>query len=227
VVIVRVVAQSHTFEFLKSLLVNGREHYASCSIKIKLRKIKMQKLKSKTMAILIALFLSFSMTASMTLLPSASAHTPAWQIPTYAYITAFPNPIGVGQTLIVYMWLDPVFGAAGTATIGSSAALLSNDYRFHNYELTITSPNGTSNTITFDIIVDSTSSQSYHFTPTQVGTYNLTFTFPGQAYAQYSGQYNPTSTLVNDTYLPSYRQITGKSQYTVRTLTGTRFRQTG
>ena len=36
-----------------------------------------------------------------------------------------------------------------------------------------------------------------------MGTYNLNFTFPGQAYAQYSGGYSPTSVVVNDTYLPS------------------------
>src|SRR5208337_5299576 len=110
----------------------------------------MQKIKSKTMAILIAVILTFSMTASMTLIPSANAHSPAWKIPTYAYINAAPNPIGVGQTLLVYMWLDMVFGAAGgtVATTGTngytaSAALLSNDYRFHNYELTIKAPDGT------------------------------------------------------------------------------------
>ena len=51
------------------------------------------------------------------LIPNASAHTPAWNIPTYAYIFAAPDPIGVGQTTHVYMWLDEVFGAAGTATV--------------------------------------------------------------------------------------------------------------
>ena len=39
-----------------------------------------------------------SMSASMMLVPTASAHTPAWQIPTYAYINVAPNPVGVGQT---------------------------------------------------------------------------------------------------------------------------------
>ena len=48
----------------------------------KLRKIKMQNLKSKTMAILIALLLTFSMTASMALLPNASASSPPQNIPT-------------------------------------------------------------------------------------------------------------------------------------------------
>ena len=173
----------------------------------------MQIAKNKTIAIAIAIFLTFSMSASMMLMPNVSAHTPAWNIPTYAYINVAPNPIGVGQTLLVYMWLDCVFGAAGgaSATVGTngytaSAALLSNDYRFHNYELTITSPSGTKNTITFADITDPTSSQSYHFTPTAVGTYTLNFTFPGQPYAEYA--HDPDSVLVNDTYMTSSAQTT-------------------
>ena len=50
------------------------------------------------------------------LIPNANAHTPAWNIPTYAYIVAAPNPIGVGQTVHIYMWLDAVYGAAGGTT---------------------------------------------------------------------------------------------------------------
>ena len=57
-----------------------------------------------------------SMSASMMLIPNSSAHTPAWQIPTYAYINATPSTIGVGQTITVYMWLNAVYGAAGGTT---------------------------------------------------------------------------------------------------------------
>ena len=176
--------------------------------KIKLRKIKMQNLKGKTLAILIAAILTISMGASMMLIPNASAHTPPWNIPTYAYIFAAPDPIGVGQTTHVYMWLDEVFGAAGTATVGYSYALLSNNYRFHDYKLTITAPDGTNTTVNFATVSDPTSSQAYSFTPSTTGTYTLTFNFPGQAYKAYPGGYNPTSTLVNDTYLPSSTSTT-------------------
>jgi hypothetical protein len=168
----------------------------------------MQIAKNKTAAITIAIFLMLSMSASMMLIPNASAHTPTWQIPTYAYIVAAPSPIGVGQTTHVYLWLDCVFGAAGgtSATVGTSgatasAALLSNNYRFHNYKLTITAPDGTITTQTFDVISDTTSSVFTKFTPDKVGTYTFNFTFPGQAYAQY--EYYANSVLVNDTYLPS------------------------
>jgi hypothetical protein len=56
----------------------------------------MQIAKDKIAAIAIALILTLSLTASMMLIPNASAHTPAWNIPTYAYIAVAPNPVGAG-----------------------------------------------------------------------------------------------------------------------------------
>ena len=155
----------------------------------------MKKPNSKSIAIIFAVLLSISMSTSIILIPNVNAHTPAWSIPTYAYIWAAPNPIGVGQTVHVYMWLDSVFGAAGTATVGTSEALLSNNYRFHDFNLIITAPDGTNTTQNFATISDPTSSQAYSFTPSAAGTYTLTFNFAGQAYSAYSGQYNPTSNL--------------------------------
>ena len=67
----------------------------------------MQKLKSKTLAILIAAILTISIGASTALIPNVSAHKPAWNIPTYAYINAAPNPIGIGQTLWFTCGLTP------------------------------------------------------------------------------------------------------------------------
>ncbi|MGB8275394.1 MAG: hypothetical protein WCF16_09035, partial [Alphaproteobacteria bacterium] len=153
------------------------------------------------------------MAISLIALPTANAHTPPWNIPTYAYIVAAPDPIGVGQTAHVYMWLDAVFGAAGgtTPSVGTngsttSSALLSNNYRFHNYQLTITSPNGTVTTQTFDVISDTTSSQFTRFTPNEAGIYIFNFTFPGQDFNTYDHYEN--SILVNDTYLGSSASTT-------------------
>ncbi len=169
----------------------------------------MKKLKSKTMAILIAVLLTFSMTASLMIIPSVNAHTPVWQIPTQAYIVAEPNPIGVGQTINVYMWLTEVYGAPGgtTAAVGTngytaSAALLSNNYRFLGYQLTVTAPDGAKTTTTFPIISDTTSNQETSFTPTAVGTYTFSFYYPGQVYGANGNGY-AQSPMVNDTYLPS------------------------
>jgi len=166
------------------------------------------------MAILIAAILTISTGASLTLEARAALPVTIINIPTYAYIVSAPGIVGVGQTPLIYMWLDPVYGAAGGTTAkvpgnGStaSAALLSNNYRFLNFILTITSPNGTSNTLTFPVISDPTSSQFYRFTPTQVGTYNLTFNYSGQVYGANGDGYSG-SPIYGSTYLPSSASTT-------------------
>jgi hypothetical protein len=189
-------------------------------IKLKEKKNKMKILKNKIAAITIAILFILSMTASAILIPTASAHTPAWQIPTYAYINATPSTIGVGQTITVYMWLNAVYGAAGgttaiTGTTGAtaSAALTANNWRFQNYKLTITAPDGTNTSQTWAVVQDTTSNQFTTFTPTVVGTYNLTFTFPGQVYGAGGDGYSG-SILINDTYLPSTASTTVTVQQT-------------
>jgi outer membrane protein assembly factor BamB len=171
--------------------------YASCSIQIFLRKIKMQKIKNRIVTIVIAIFLMISMSASMMLMPNVNAHTPVWQIPTFAQISVAPDPVGVGQTVAVYMFL-------GNAPVPGSA--VTNTYRFHNYKLTITAPDGTTTSQTWDTIQDTTNNQGTTFIPNQVGTYTLTFTYPGQTLTAPNDQpasTNGATSYVNDTYLPS------------------------
>jgi hypothetical protein len=70
------------------------------------------------------------------------------------------------------MWMNQViYGAA-----------FGNNIRFQNYQLIITAPDGTNTTVPFAVVSDPTSAQDYYFTPTAVGTYTLTFNFPGQLY---------------------------------------------
>ena len=125
-----------------------------------------------------------SIGSSVMLVQPAAAHSPAWQITTYAFITANPNPVGVNQSVLVVMWLDKIFDPTSNLT---------NTYRFHNYNLTIIDPNGQVSQQLFDIVQDTTAVQTTSFTPTVVGTYQLQFSFPGQNYTQYG--YNPTSIL--------------------------------
>jgi hypothetical protein len=51
----------------------------------------MQKI-NKTIAIMIALFLIISTASSIALQQPASAHTPVWQIATWAYMNVAPQP---------------------------------------------------------------------------------------------------------------------------------------
>jgi outer membrane protein assembly factor BamB len=156
----------------------------------------MQKLKKRFVTIVIAVFLMSSMSASMMLLPNASAHTPKWNIPTYAYIIVAPDPVGVGQKVNVIMWLDLTF----------QSAAWTNDYRWHNYKLTITKPDLTIETQTFEICTDTTSAQYYSYTPNQPGNYSFSFSFPGQDFNTYSHPSN--NAYENDTYLASSASAT-------------------
>ena len=156
----------------------------------------MQKINKKITTLLIAALLTVSMVATTVFMPNATAHTPSWDIPTFAHIFVSINPIGIGQTTHIYLFLTPTF----------ADTLMTNNYRFHNYQLTITAPNGEVSTETFDVIEDTTSNQGYSFTPNQIGTYNLTFNFPGQVVNDYP--YSPTSAYRNDTYLPSSASTT-------------------
>ncbi len=160
------------------------------------------KIQNNKKLAIFAVLLMFSMAASMMLIPNARAHEPAWQIPTFAYVQAVPNPIGVGQQAIIYMWVDKI----------PDGATLDNDIRFQNYKITITAPDGTTQTQTFPTVQDPTSNLHYFFTPTQIGTYKLDFSFPGYTYT-YTGPisvFGPPapSQYIGDTYLASSASAT-------------------
>ena len=138
------------------------------------------------LAISLIILLMLSVVASFAITPLTDAHTPVWQIPTFAYIGASPNPVGVGQQAIIIIWIDKAFPSAAAG----------NDIRPHDYTLTITGPDGAIETKHWDVILDSTSSQYTLFTPDKVGNYKLDFKYGGQTYI-WSGSYQ------NDTYLPS------------------------
>jgi len=63
--------------------------------------MKNLKTKSKTIVITFALMLSFA--ATLVTLPIVSAHDPAWEIPTWAFMSVAPSPVGVGQPVLVVM----------------------------------------------------------------------------------------------------------------------------
>ncbi len=159
----------------------------------------MLKQKNRTAAVMFTFLLIASMSASIAMIPTTSAatpHNPAWNIPTFAHIFPTINPIGVGQTTVIYIFLTPTY----------ADTLMVNNYRFHNYNLTIVAPDGQVTTKIFDVIDDTTSNQGYSFTPEQIGTYNLYFNFPGQNVSDYPHLSN--SAYLYDYYLPSSANTT-------------------
>jgi hypothetical protein len=65
-------------------------------------------------------------------IPAAEAHTPPWTLPTFAYLAVTPNPVGVGQTIFLVMWVSPnpptAMGNAGD--------------RWRSFTIEVTKPNG-------------------------------------------------------------------------------------
>ncbi len=167
----------------------------------------MQKFKNKTMAILIAIFLTISMSASIILIPNATAHSPPWTYISWAYLTVAPNPVGIGQQVGVYMWVDHAMPGASqslqSAGVGGETSGISNGIRRMGYQLTITAPDGTVSKQTWAVVSDSTGIQMYYFTADQLGTYTFSFYYPGQVYTWTSTTSGATTADTNDTFLPA------------------------
>lgn len=130
------------------------------------------------------------------LISIANAHSPAWtNIPTFAYVVVAPSPVGVNQPVAITMWIDKVPPSA----VGSAGD------RWKGYSITITKPDGTTESKgPFTSYAESTAFTS--FTPTQVGTYTVKFTFPGQVASLYNPDNGIAGTpgdFINDTFLGS------------------------
>jgi hypothetical protein len=147
--------------------------------------------QDKSKVTLFALFLIATMSASVSLTQTATAHTPAWDIASFAYIVAAPSPVGVGEYVSICMWVD-------TPLPSSSAT---NDIRRHDYTLTITDPDGKVETQHWDVLSDSTGIQYFQYSPAKTGTYTLKFEYGGQTYT-WSGSYN------NDVFQPASKTTT-------------------
>ncbi len=69
--------------------------------------------------------------------PTVNAHTPPLSIPNYVYVSAFPNPVGVGQTISLFAW---------SATYPPTAQGEYGD-RWTNLEIIVTAPDGSNTTL--------------------------------------------------------------------------------
>ncbi len=126
-----------------------------------------------TLATLLALFI----TSTLILVPATTAQT-SGEMASFAYLIVEPNPVGVGQTTYIAMMVDVPLPSASEA----------NDIRRHDYELTITAPDGTVTRQSWARVADTTGVQSTSFTPNQEGTYTVFFNYPSQKYTWTTAQ---------------------------------------
>ena len=157
----------------------------------------MKFVNKKTMASFMALFLVLVIAATIVPLPTANAHTPPWTVPTYAYVHAAPNPVGVGQTVTAVFWINAVPPTA--------AGKAGDRWTFY---LDITDSAGT-NTTQGPFTSDPVGGSYASFTPDKIGTYTITCRFPEQKVTGSSGTgiFND-NVAVNDTYLASSSSTT-------------------
>ena len=131
--------------------------------------------------------LTFSVAASLILVPDTAAHNPPYQITSYAKVSMQPEVIGVGQSIMGYAFL-------GNGPL--SGSLMTNGIRFHNYTVWITDPEGKVTEYHWDTVEDTTGVQMFRYTPTIVGQYNVTFTFA--ACSNSNEVTSPTSQSIGD-----------------------------
>ena len=118
--------------------------------------------RSKTTATAIALFLMFAMAFSLFASPPASAQpTKA----TYSFIGAVPNPVGVGQEVLLHIGITDELELAVQG--------------WEDLSVTIKKPDGTTETLT-GIRTDATGGTGRVYVPTMVGNYTLQTHFPEQ-----------------------------------------------
>jgi hypothetical protein len=151
----------------------------------------LNKMLATTLIILMSTMSAFAVTST-----TVSAHSPAWQIPTWIYVAENPNPVGTGQTLIIFWWLDKLY----PTTNGQYGDLV------QNVVVTITKPDGTT-----QVFANQTggpvNDNFIDYVPTVTGTYSVSAYFPGQTLANanpgpLTNSYN-TSPYIGDYYEPS------------------------
>jgi outer membrane protein assembly factor BamB len=147
----------------------------------------MQYKKTKVLTLSTVLLIVALMLPMIAQLPT----TKAGDIPTYAFLAAAPNPIGVGQDCTISFWLNE-FPPTANGALGD---------RWENMKLEITKPDGTTETLG-PYRSDPVGSYFITYTPNQVGNYSMQFIFPGQ---------NITGTRygqpINNYYKPSESRV--------------------
>jgi len=136
---------------------------------------RMTKNKAAT-AIAMLLLLTFAI--SIVALPTAIA---ADTMKTFAFIGATPNPIGVGQQVLLHVGITQQLATVGLGWTGLS--------------VTVTKPDGTTETIS-DIRTDSTGGTGRIYLPTVVGNYTFQTHFPEQKMPTAVGSIAPGTTML-------------------------------
>ena len=160
------------------------------------------KIRGKQTVSAIALILILTFAASMASMPIAKAAN----VPTYAFLTVAPNPIGVGQTATLVFWLN---------LVPPQAVALTGEYYWPSYTITITKPDGTTET-RGPLNSDPVGSAYTMYVPVAIGTYHFKFSFPG-FHSTFDGNYYQPSTSPDVTLTVQQQPIASYPTYALPT----------
>ncbi len=187
--------------------------------------------RNKISATAIILLLVLSMTATLIAEPTANAHTPPWQIKTWAYVSSSPETIGVGQTALIVMWCNLIPPTA-SGQYGDR----------YTFNLNIIKPDGTNDTLG-PYTSDPVGGTYINYVPTEAGNYTLQsfmqqHTLTGQpvnpnvaltanqGYAYWGDVLSastspPVTMVVQDQQIPTYKETPLPEAYWTRPIYGT------
>jgi hypothetical protein len=119
-----------------------------------------------------------------------------------AYVSATPNPIGLGQTLLVNAWVtpQPPAGFMGAPT----SVLFRTGYTF-----TFTKPDGTTDIVTKSSYADGSTYFSY--TPDAVGSWSMLFTWAGDD--DFTGSQSLVNFTVQQQQVPAWPETPLPTSY--------------
>ena len=138
---------------------------------------KKVKLKNKTIVtISVILMMTFSALAA------GISTAEAADVKTNAFLSVNPNPVGVNQQVQVTIWLSPIPPESYV------------DY-FHDLTVTITKPDGTTET-KGPLTSFAMGGQFFEYTPNSVGTYTFKFSYPGETFSSTGYYYMPSETPI-------------------------------
>jgi len=123
-----------------------------------------------------------TISAMLVSLPAVTAHDPAWQVPTWTYVSISPEVVGVGQTVVVVFWQNLVPPTANGA--------YGDRWDFY---VDVTKPDNSEQTLG-PYTSDPVGGGYTIYTPDQVGTYTFVARFPGKILDNSPGGMSPSGT---------------------------------
>jgi outer membrane protein assembly factor BamB len=122
---------------------------------------------------------------AMSTLSAALMHTAkAYDVPTYSYVVASPNPVGVGQSTLVTAFLDKYPPTDFNFVT----------YQFWDFTVTITDPSG--NTETKSLVSDYIGAATFNLIPDEIGDWTLKMHFEGADIPENSRNYVPSDSNI-------------------------------